>query len=351
LNPQSIKAVTVLKNKPDIEKYGDKGKNGVIIIELKTPAERKLISLRKYAVSDSVKIKSLNNSRSFTLKGGNAIKGIENLDTRAIPYIVVDGVVVQGEDLNEIDSQNIESVTVLKGAQAISLYGKAAADGAIVIVTKVGGRNTKSTLKTTQFSAQSTSINKDAKSLTIYTPYKIDGMFGFTSKDDPFILVNNKRISEAEFNKLDPQTIKLIHVWNGNDAIEKYGKNAKNGVIDIVLKSAREMKLTEDELQNEMFPAANEQTSTSTWTSSKVSFSISIDKFTDAELEKFKVQLKNEGYEFKLRTFRKTGDKVTKLKFDLDGTAYTFEPNKGIKSLTITINNRDKEPKVSAVTY
>lgn len=35
LDPDSIKSVTVLKDKAAIKKYGDKGKNGVVIVETK----------------------------------------------------------------------------------------------------------------------------------------------------------------------------------------------------------------------------------------------------------------------------------------------------------------------------
>ena len=41
-----------------------------------------------------------------------------------------------GNGIADIDPENIESVTVLKGAAATALYGSQAANGAIIITTK-----------------------------------------------------------------------------------------------------------------------------------------------------------------------------------------------------------------------
>lgn len=349
INPQFIKSVNVLKGEAATSLYGNNAKNGAIIITLKTPAERKLSSLQKYTASDSVRITGLNNSSSFMLNGGNAIKGIENLDTRAIPYIIVDGVVAKSQDLNEIDSQNIESVTVLKGTQATSLYGKAAADGAIIIVTKLDSSNNDVDFnKNNVVTGRATSFNQSSKTMTVYTPSEIKGLRGLTSKADPYILVNNKKISEEAFNNLSPQTIKLVNIWKGEAAVNKYGANAKDGVIDIVLRTPSEMKMTEDELNQQLSTNSRNTTSRTSWSvSSSTTFSITIDNFTDAEMEKFKEKLEKNDLNFKLRIFRKSNGLLTKLKFDLEGVAYTYDMNKPIKSLTVKMDDQGAKPFVS----
>ncbi len=57
-----------------------------------------------------------------------------------IILLVVNGGVSQGSRLNDINPSDIESVNVLKGASAASLYGSAAANGVVVITTKKGKR-------------------------------------------------------------------------------------------------------------------------------------------------------------------------------------------------------------------
>ncbi|MBT6729802.1 MAG: SusC/RagA family TonB-linked outer membrane protein, partial [Cryomorphaceae bacterium] len=88
------------------------------------------------------------------------IRGANTIDGSIQPLIIVDGVpmdnstsyaggnnitgsnggVSQGSRLNDINPSDIESVNVLKGASAASLYGSAAANGVVVITTKKGKR-------------------------------------------------------------------------------------------------------------------------------------------------------------------------------------------------------------------
>jgi TonB-dependent SusC/RagA subfamily outer membrane receptor len=54
------------------------------------------------------------------------------------PLIVVDGVVMEAFDLKSIDPNDIENVQILKGAEAVALYGARAANGVMIITTKKG---------------------------------------------------------------------------------------------------------------------------------------------------------------------------------------------------------------------
>lgn len=63
------------------------------------------------------------------------IRGIATTGN-ANPLIVVDGVI--RNNINEIDNNNIESVTVLKDAAAVAPYGVGGANGVILITTKRG---------------------------------------------------------------------------------------------------------------------------------------------------------------------------------------------------------------------
>lgn len=45
-----------------------------------------------------------------------------------------------GNQANDINPEDVESVTVLKGASATALYGSRAANGVIMITTKTGWR-------------------------------------------------------------------------------------------------------------------------------------------------------------------------------------------------------------------
>ena len=65
------------------------------------------------------------------------IRGISSINASNDPLIILDGVPYDG-DLNNISSQDIESMTVLKDAASSALYGARGANGVIIITTKKG---------------------------------------------------------------------------------------------------------------------------------------------------------------------------------------------------------------------
>lgn len=83
------------------------------------------------------------NYRSADSRPGNATTlQIRNMGT---PLFVIDGVQSDEGQFNNIDFNDIESISILKDASA-SIYGVRAANGVIVVTTKKGKKNTKSTV-------------------------------------------------------------------------------------------------------------------------------------------------------------------------------------------------------------
>src|SRR5690606_25661154 len=64
-----------------------------------------------------------------------------NASTGSSGYLSADSPVDFGNGMSDINPEDIESVTVLKGAGATALYGSRAASGAIMITTKSGKKN------------------------------------------------------------------------------------------------------------------------------------------------------------------------------------------------------------------
>lgn len=91
------------------------------------------------------------------------IRGIGSLSAGSGPLIVVDGAIFIG-DLSQINPNDIESVNILKDASSASIYGSKAANGVVLITTKIGG-------------------NKK-------TTYSINSEFGFSENTNP----NNFRV-------------------------------------------------------------------------------------------------------------------------------------------------------------
>lgn len=74
------------------------------------------------------------------------IRGIGSINASSSPLYVVDGVPYAGT-LSSISSSDIESITVLKDAASATLYGSRAANGVIMVTTKQGQLNSKSTVE------------------------------------------------------------------------------------------------------------------------------------------------------------------------------------------------------------
>lgn len=65
------------------------------------------------------------------------LRGNRSIDGSSQPLYVVDGILLNG-DINNISPDDIQEISVLRGANAAALYGSRAANGAIVITTKSG---------------------------------------------------------------------------------------------------------------------------------------------------------------------------------------------------------------------
>ncbi|MCA8831335.1 SusC/RagA family TonB-linked outer membrane protein [Hymenobacter pini] len=88
----------------------------------------------------------VNPSPRVTLRGNRSLLG----NNEAL--IVLDGVITTNQVLGSLNPDDVESISVLKGANAAALYGSQASNGALIITTKKGGTSSQVTLsQTSQF--------------------------------------------------------------------------------------------------------------------------------------------------------------------------------------------------------
>jgi TonB-linked SusC/RagA family outer membrane protein len=82
-----------------------------------------------------------NNGYQPGAEGDISLRGIGSLNGGS-PYVVIDGF---AGDMNRLNPEDIESITILKDAGASAIYGARAAYGVILITTKSGKKNKKLT--------------------------------------------------------------------------------------------------------------------------------------------------------------------------------------------------------------
>ena len=70
-------------------------------------------------------------------KSSIKIRGFSSINAKNDPLIIVDGAPYSG-DINNINPNDVESMTVLKDAASNALYGARGANGVIIVTTKSG---------------------------------------------------------------------------------------------------------------------------------------------------------------------------------------------------------------------
>jgi len=123
LSPDSIESISVLKDKSATALYGEKGKNGVI-----------LITTKKFGQNNKSGNVTVGYGNYAALLGNPAPFGSATGKTNQ-PLIIVNGK-ESGQSLNNIDPATIESVYVLKNEKATEKYGEKGKNGVIEIITK-----------------------------------------------------------------------------------------------------------------------------------------------------------------------------------------------------------------------
>ncbi|RBQ06906.1 TonB-dependent receptor plug domain-containing protein [Pedobacter miscanthi] len=144
INQDNIESLTVLKDSSAIAKYGPDGFAGVIEVRTKNNplVKQSSITVPKQSYNAPLKGKVAGfsvrpQSSSITRTNSSfsvSKKGIKLKNGKDAPLYIIDGEEASG--IENIDNNNIESVTVLKDASAVSEYGEKGKNGVIIIATK-----------------------------------------------------------------------------------------------------------------------------------------------------------------------------------------------------------------------
>lgn len=286
IDPAKIENVEILKDKKAIEKYGKKGKDGVILVTLK-------------------KDDPVSNTQTFKLKSNSPLKFGNASSFGLQPLIIVDGV-IEMQNVNNIPPETIESISVLKNESLTKIYGDKGKNGVILITTKKGTSTKKNTpidVKVTgyandqkenpsdhpgtsvkirsngnsetgnkplivkdgiisdnqdigNFEAESINVLKGKMATKKYGKQGKDGVIEITTKEKPLYVVDGTIMNGKDIEDIDPNTFESIEVLKGETATKVYGDQGKNGVVSIHLKKQKEVFVVVEELPS--FPGGIE---------------------------------------------------------------------------------------------
>ncbi len=214
VNPQSIESVSILKENVATDAYGDKGKNGVILIVTKGAARglKSDPSGKMVLKGDSIVFYNQNNENVVRVRG--------RAQGQIINRQPADTIGIEASEITAFGKRlmgSIDNLTVVSDKpRAIDASERATKNNPMHEIVVVGYPKPRQTL-----------------SLNIRPG-------GELSPKDVLYIIDGKKISHADMQELKPDQIESITVLKGVNAAAKYGEIEEKGVIEITTKKAKE---------------------------------------------------------------------------------------------------------------
>lgn len=205
LDPKSMKSIDILKGKKATDKYGEKGKNGVIEISTK---------------NEDISV-SGNTSKLF-IRGFSSkpISSNMNVSADAVyidskfpegTLIIADGKEISQDEMKNIAPTNIKSIKVLKGETAVKEYGEIGKEGVVEITTK------------------------------------------YNIPENTLIIIDGKESSKQDLDKIPADRIESITVLKDKGAILKYGNKALFDSVEIITKKNAKSYNVKDSMPDKVY--------------------------------------------------------------------------------------------------
>lgn len=194
--------------------------------KMETEAPREITDLMRGAAA------GLNVGVSAAAKGSltPSIRGQNTLTAGADPTLVVDGVIYYGS-LSDLNTNDVESIDVLKDASSAAVYGSQAANGVIVITTKKG--------KGKAGGAPVITVNANVGMVCSANQMEVLDGEGFLKYRQDYNIINAGKDYLAKFPEMYTDPLKLEGL--GVDPLDWYNYNQKDPVLSVT-----QQQLTEE---------------------------------------------------------------------------------------------------------
>ena len=229
LDPSSIESISILDGKEATDIYGDKAKNGAMVIQLHSTAEQ--ILQNKY------KIDAISKTRLDALNRGSKNWGVTfHSVSGKKPLVYIDGKEAVGEEaLSSVSPERIKSISVMKDKAAVEVYGERGKDGVVLVdlLTEEEYQNKQKFPKPAKVRTESESPKKSH----FYMGGSHDEEWHVAqAKKKPLVIIDGKEaLEEDAISKLAPDRIKNFTILKDKSATDIYGERGKNGVLIITL--------------------------------------------------------------------------------------------------------------------
>jgi TonB-dependent SusC/RagA subfamily outer membrane receptor len=239
LNEEEFASMSVLRNPSSISQYGDEGKNGVILITTKTGLKGNLqkksdeIKVFEYSAKEGLKgdvyYKKIEDG---TVNGYGNNKPETNLPVKVtnVP-IKVTNVPVKVTNVPKSDKITVTSKTSVDTVVDVNLNYDLNKDK--IVVSNV-------TLSTSKKQAALDALENKAN--VVITKKTEGGTEKYVIVENgetvskPTFYLDGVKITEKEMKAISPNDIESVNVLRGEQALKKYPKDGRTGVVEIKLK-------------------------------------------------------------------------------------------------------------------
>ena len=232
INQDKIESVTVLKKESATILYGEKGKNGVVLITLKK--DQSVITPDQQNSEDEM-VMYLEEMPEFP--GG--VSALRQFIESAVKY-------PEPDQTNGIQGKVFVNFVVSKDGEVTK------AKVAKGIDTQLDNEALRVVNSMPKWKPGKQRGQNVAVSYTVPVTFKIPSESGVQIRStgtagNPLIVVDGV-ISSQKVDDIDPETIQSINVLKGEVATKKYSEKGKNGVLEITLKKAKEVFVVVEEM-------------------------------------------------------------------------------------------------------
>ncbi|MFY9150587.1 MAG: TonB-dependent receptor [Prolixibacteraceae bacterium] len=157
------------------------------------------------------------------------IRGVVSTGNNA-PLVVVDG--IKRANINQIDPNLIESITILKDAAAVAPYGIGGANGVILITTKRGKTGAPVVRFSSSYGLQNPTYLPDMLNATDYMKLQNEGYYnqtpnGTTPPNDPELIAQYNTLHQDDPYKYPDSN--FVDQFNKNSPIQNYSFSLSGG--------------------------------------------------------------------------------------------------------------------------
>lgn len=127
------------------------------------------------------------------------IRGTRSIEASNEPLLVVDGVMDAVADMNEINPDDIDSISILKDASATAIYGSRGANGVVIITTKKGVTSRPSVTARITFGVSALARKLDLMDAAQLLSYRNDCAYIDAFVQNPSAVPSVPRYDPADF--------------------------------------------------------------------------------------------------------------------------------------------------------